>query len=775
MPGAPREPGAGWWGPLLLLPSRRPLATLTLLLLLALGSGAALSRGLVADFGLDGLRPAGDPEFARYRDLSALFGRDDNTAFVFVDDPRLLGPRARDALAISDALADSPLVAEVTGPATVTVVEERDGRVRIGPLLDRTRLDEVDWPALRARLTGDPAYAGRVVSPDGRTLAWAVRVRDDRAGDAWRPAVVAHVDGVVARFAAPGRSFFVTGSPHTRSGYLAALRRDATLFTGACALLLGLSLGLFFRSWQGVVYPLAAVLLALLYTGGVQALSGRPIGLLSAAVPVMVLIVGISDAIHLLQRWGEELAVSPAGALERAVVATARACLLTSLITSAGFFLLPTTGIPLLGDLGLVVGAGVLLCYLVTLSLLPALGALFAPPPARPLGEAVLGRLGGALLARRRPLAALALAAILGLGALGAPRLRVESRVVDDLPPDHPLLQTRAAVEARMGGNFPLWFLVHPRRAPSAEGTSAEGTSAEAAGAAEDPALLAAVASFQAALQAGEDPAAPTLARTLSAADVLGSMWRALGGEGPLPPTRAAVAQLLLVCGEEPLRGLWDPGRRFLRVEARLHDRGTAATFALVERAEAAFAASLGDRARLEVQGFTYLAQRVHREVVSGCLTGFGLDFALVAAMIGLLFRSLRMGLLALLPNLLPLVGTLGFMGLAGVELRISSGLVFCVVFGIAVDDTVHFLARYQEERAAGHPPPLAVSRTLASAGRAMLCMSGVLAAGFGVLLLSQLSPNRALGLLLPVTVGLGLVSDLVLLPALLLAWDRDP
>jgi hypothetical protein len=700
----------------------------------------------------------------RYRALSSVFGRDDNTAFVFVEDPALLSAEgAPDALAISDALADSPLVAEVVGLATTTLVEEdRAGRVRIGPILDRTRLREVDWPRLRARLGSDPAYAGRVVSPDGRTAAFAVRLRDDRAGDAWRPAVVAHVDGVVARFAAPGRTFLVSGSPHTRAGYLRALRRDAAVCTGACALLLALALGLFFRSWQGVVYPLATVLLALLYTAGFQALSGRPIGLLSAAVPVMVLIVGISDAVHLLQRWGEELAAGgdPAAALERAAVATAHACLLTSLITSAGFFLLPTTGIPLLGDLGLVVGAGVLLAWAVTLTLLPALGALLPPPPARPCSEAApLGRLARAVLARRGAATLGALGVTLLLAGLGAPRLRVESRVVDDLPPGHPLLRTRAAIEARMGGNYPLWFLVHPRE--------------PGPGAAEDPALLAAVASFQAALQAGEDRDDPTLSRTLSAADLLGSTWRALDGEGALPPTREAVAQLLLVMGEDPLRGAWDPAHAFLRVEARLRDRGTGATFALLERARTAFAVTVGERARLEVQGFSYLAQRVHRDVVAGCLTGFGLDFALVTALIGLLFRSLRMGLLALVPNLLPLAGTLGFMGLAGIDLRLSSGLVFCVVFGIAVDDTVHFLARWQEERAAGLAPRAATARTIASAGRAMVCMSAVLAAGFSVLLLSDLSPNRALGLLLPVTVAFGLLGDLVLLPALLLT--RDP
>ena len=100
--------------------------------------------------------------------------------------------------------------------------------------------------------------------------------------------------------------------------------------------------------------------------------------------------------------------------------------------------------------------------------------------------------------------------------------------------------------------------------------------------------------------------------------------------------------------------------------------------------------------------------------------------------------------------------------------------LLFCIVFGIAVDDTVHFLARYHEERRAGLGPREAAARTIETAGRAMACMSAVLAAGFAVLLLSSFSPNRVLGLLLPVTVLLGLLGDLVLLPALLVLCDRE-
>jgi predicted RND superfamily exporter protein len=752
---------------MLRLPIERPRATLALLALAAALAGLAHVRGAKADFGLEQLMPEDDPEFERYHALSARLGRDDAVAYVFVDDPALLaGPAgASRAIALSDALAASPFVEEVAGLATTSLLEGTDDALRLGPILERTRLADLDYPRLRERLRTDPLYAGRVLSTDGRTAAFAVRIDDAFAGEEHRAAVVAHVDSALAASVGPGTTVLVTGNPHVREGYLRRLRRDAAVFTGVVSLLLALALFAAFRSLLGVVLPLSAVLLALHFTGAFLVLSGRSLNLLSSSIPVMVLIVGVSDAIHLLTRYREELAAAlpRREALERAVFATARACLLTSITTASGFFLLPSTGIPMLGDTGIVVGVGVVLAYVVTLTLLPALAMLLPPPaPLAPAGpDALLGRLAGVVMARPRAVVLVGFALLVGAALLGLPRLRVESRLLDDLPPDDPILRTRAAVEARMGGNFPLAFVVHPT--PGGPGS------------AEQPELLAAVGSFQRALALENQG---LLTRTLSPVDHLAAGWRELRGEpaglGALPPTREAVAQVALLM-DDALRRTWDPERTFLVVEARLFDRGTHATFDFLDRARRAFARTVEPRARLEVQGITYLAHRVHRDVVASSLTGFGLDFALVAVLVLVLFRSWRLAALALVPNLLPLVGTLAFMGLAGIELRLSSALVFCVVFGVAVDDTVHFLARYREERARGLGPREAAARTIATTGRAMLFLSFVLTAGFGLLLLSAFTPNRLLGLLMAVTVAFGLLGDLVLLPALLVLGDREP
>lgn len=754
------------------VPTRRPRATLAGLLLVTLGAAGVVGAfGVPTSFGIERLVAADDPVFRRWQALGERLGRDDGTAFVFaVRDDWFTPEGARAALALGRDLAASPLVEDLQGPTTTPVVRDEDGTLYVGPALAAAHaaaLGPAGLAELGAFLAGEPATRGRLVSADGRALIFALRTAPGARDARQHAAVAAHVEAALAPHQAPGTTFLVSGGPTTQAAYRRFVQGDARRFVLLVGALLAAVLAATLRTPAGVVLPLGAVLLALLLTGAFMALAGVPANLLGSAIPVLVLVAGVSDAVHLLTRYAEELAGgAPAReALERAVHVTAHACLLTSVTTASGFFALLVTGVPMLGELGVAVGVGITLAYVVSLTLVPAVAALLPPPPPRPVdaGSPRLGRLAAAVT-RRPALAALAVVvAIGGLLAAGGPRLVVESRVVDDLPDDHPIVRTRAEIDALVGGNYPLSFMVHPARPTAAPE--------------EDPDLVARLAAFQQALAAGEDAADPFVGGSLSVADLASLAWRQLGGEGPLPTTPEGLAQVLLLFGDEVDRLVERPpggAPGALRVALRVRDRGTRATAAFLARAEAAFARAFGDRATLEPQGFVLLAQRTHQGIVSDALSSFVLDLVVVGLLLAPLFRSPRLILLALVPNLVPLAATLGVMGLAGIELKIASSIVFTIVFGIAVDDTVHVLARYHEERRAGLRPRDAVARTLATSGRALLLMALVLAAGFSALLLSAFAPSRVLGLLMAVTVGAGLLGDLVLLPALLVLGDRD-
>jgi hypothetical protein len=751
------SPPTGWaW--LLTLSPRFPRSALAFVFV-ASALCAASARGLRTDFGVEQLLPRSDPDVRRYRELAAAQGRDDNTVFVFLTRSDLFTPRGLYAVvALSRELADSPLVEEVVSLATVPLASSSASGVDLAAPFDPERAAQIDFEALRRRVIAERAFRRRLVSEDGRTTLLAVRIRDAYYGDAHRREVVRHVEDVIDVFRTPETEFHVTGSAPTRDRYVEFIRRDNRLFLPATFALLMLALLAVFRRVSWAVLPALALGASALFAVAFMSIAGKPVTLLSSAIPVLIVIVGISDSIHLLARYAEELSSGfpREAALTRAVLSTARACLFSTVTTAVGFFVLPTTRIPMLADFGVVVGVGVVVAYLVTLTILPAALALLPAPKGGHLRSASdrLGHVGAWSADRRGGVLMGTFLVVAALAAVGMPRVRVESRILDDLPPGHELLATRSAVEARMGGNFPMTFVVHPARGALSDG------------AAEDPELLRAVLRF-------EDELARTdhtgvFSSSVSAADFIGMAWRASGRPGELPERREDAQRMEGLVGEATLGRLFDRGRRSLILDVRVYDRGTKATFEFLDHARRCFERTVGTLGRLEVQGFSYVAQRAHQSIVWNSMTSFGLDFVIVSALVLLAFRSLRLALLTVIPNVVPLIVTVAFMGMAGIDLRISSSIVFAIVYGIAIDDTVHFLVRYQEERNRGAQERAAVIRTMATTGRAMVLMAFVLALGFSILTFSQFQPNRVLGLLMAVTVTTGVVADLLLLPALL-------
>jgi predicted RND superfamily exporter protein len=274
----------------------------------------------------------------------------------------------------------------------------------------------------------------------------------------------------------------------------------------------------------------------------------------------------------------------------------------------------------------------------------------------------------------------------------------------------------------------------------------------------------------------------PETGATLSYTDLLRRMHRALHDGDPaayrLPETRNAIAQELFLyetSGGEELGSWVDPtdyattrvaayATSFQEVEE------TRAFYDVLNRRLAALERPAAVRLEITVTGDGPLWYRVNTSLLTTMAVSFGLAVVGVTLMMVLALRSVRLGLLAMVPNLLPVLVAVGGMGWAGVRLDFATVMVAGIALGIAVDDTVHYLHRYRLELAAVGDPRLAVERALASVGRAMVTTSVVLFAGFALMALSAFPPHRTFGLVLAGTMAVALLCDLLLLPALLLA-----
>jgi len=275
---------------------RHPISALSLFLVSAVLCAWFCPRPLF-DFGLEQLLPRGDVEFRRYQALGEWFGRDDNTVSVFLETPDLFSPQgARRVLELSEDFAASPLVERVASLATVPFVERRGNEIFIRPPFVTERSSRLAFSDLRERLLKEPIFRSRLLSPDGRTTSFVLRLREDVYGDRHRESVLAHVHKVIEQHRQAGETFWITGNVPTRQAYLDLLVQDTVLLLPLTSLLLAVALYLIFRHWVAVVVPLTVIAMSQAGTFVLMTWLQIPVTLLSISVPVILTVICYIDA-----------------------------------------------------------------------------------------------------------------------------------------------------------------------------------------------------------------------------------------------------------------------------------------------------------------------------------------------------------------------------------------------------------------------------------------------------------------------------------------------
>ena len=771
--------------------ARVPLLVVALLLLIA--SGAAILTLLRIDFTPQRIFESRDVEFGYLADIQRTFGHDDDVILLHVQAPEgILSEEGVALLArLRAALEAIPELERVDDLTTAWTVRPGVGPGLLIPPRAGSR-SPADWAAVSSQAQGDPLLAGRLLSRAGTSALVVAHVEEgrERYDDLRVP-----VERVIALSESierpPGVEILATGVPVARVQIAARLMADQLTYFPLCgALFVGL-LWLIFRDLRAVILPLLAVALAITYTTGLLAVSGQGIDIINNVLPVLIFVIGISDAIHLLVRYRHELEEGrpQREALRITVRHLLVACFLTSFTTAVGFGSLAAARIEILKRFGLSAAVGVLIAYLVVVLLVPA--ALSMLSPALPEASRAADRrvqalsvaLGRWVLARRFWVLGVS-ALILVLAAALASRVHEENHVYEAFPSDAPLVVANGRLERDFAGIVPISVVV----------TWAEGRSPL------EPETLAYLAELQAALAAEDFP-------PLSVLDLLSEarFARAQGAPGSrrLPESRAEANQLwgLLQLGleqagrgEELLR-LIRPEERILRITARAKDVGATRLNASFERIDALIAAGAARQERLglrvRLSGGGPVASRGVNVLILDLFYSLLLAFLVILPTMCVLLRSVWAGLVSMIPNVTPLLMTLGFMGLVGMDLRVTSVIVFSVSLGLAVDDTIHFMARFRAEWAAlcagpERPAPgdaaaldlayqAALLRTYRGTGGAIVTTTVLLAAGYSVLLASGFPITRVFGLCMEVTVLAALAADLFLLPACLLVLKPFP
>ncbi len=636
-------------------------------------------------------------------------------------------------------------------------------RIVIAPLVPLdAEPTAADAERLEERLAHEPTLRRRIVSDDGRVAVLAAMPREG-LGDEESNALVRRAAEILAAEPAPdGARVSLSGLPALRVEMLDALHADQAVLVLLALLgsLVVLVIGM--RSIAGVLLPLGTVGITVLLTVGAMSLTSVPLDLLTNMIPPLLVTIGLAEAVHMVLRYEDELPLA-GGDRELAAIATLRhtwlACFVTTFTTAIGFGALALSDTEALRRFGVVAGLASMVAYVVTVLFVPALLPTHRPREAGASGRApdLLDRAIDALArgASARPgLVLFASAALFAGSAALARDLVVDSALLDQFAIGSDVARVTHLLERELDGVRRLTIEVRPEIGSTRSFRSAAGLEALRA-------MGARIGDEEGVLRASTVADVALSARALVSADETSraepfhSDAEVRGLLTLLAPDARALDHLVSADGSAA------------RIEVCLEDRGAARILAMLDRIRAE-ASSQG--LRVAFAGEAYDASRGLDRIVRslGSFTG---AIVLIFVVMTLLFRSARLGLLSLPPNLLPLVMTLAYMVLRGIPLHAATVIVFTVTAGLLVDGATHVIARFREEQERGGDAHEVMLRTMQTSGRGVVLSSLTLLLGYGALLFSRFEPVRLFGELSGVAIALALVAQLVLLPMMLARW----
>ena len=645
------------------------------------------------------------------------------------------------------------------------------GGIQVLKLLDPIPPPE-ELPALRDRVLSDKTLTGRLVGASGRHTVVAARtlqMRDDQMD-----LVFFEMRDALKDLNSDDFRIQITGPPAINAALNEMVLTDLGTLATLSTLVMLLALAWLFRHLIGIVGPIIVVAIAVLWTLGFMAAIGFGLNILSSILPAFLLCVGVGDSIHMLSIYRDlrRHGMPNEAAIVRAVAITGPPVLFTSLTTMTGLFSLWFAQVYAVSEMGVAGGVGVMFALTLSLVLLPIMltwnrtGLL----GAKPAGEQdVIDRVVGWAVALSddrvragRLRAVFAMSTLLAVVAVvGLTMLEVWHDDMSNVPDGAEVKLAVQSMDENVGGVSNAVLVIKPdsergmKDLPLLRGLEA---------------LTEHVFAYR-----DEESGEPVVRHAISVVDVVKETRRAFHGGGQaeyrLPDTQGELDDLLFLFenqGPAELRKLatLNLDRSHLTFQATWLEATSYKP--LIDHIRTGISTHVGDLAQIRGTGMTFLSYRIVDTLLSDLIRSFATAFVCITILMLFMLGDLKLGLVAMLPNLFPIVLIMGGMGLTGIPIDLNNLLIASIALGIAVDDTIHFLHHFKTAFATTADCEQALVAARHHAGRAMFSTSVLLSTGFGVYLFALNNGVARFGSLIGLTVVVALLVDLIVLPALL-------
>lgn len=716
----------------------------------------------------------GDPAREFQREVARAFG-DEGVNLIFLRDSHLLDPDKLKVLkAVIDELDQLPFVERTDSLFNVPYLKTVNGYLNKDPYLQELPADIEAGDALMRKALVSPFVRHVLLSADGTAMAIAVVLKDRDTEDGIGPddtAITQALAEVTAGLTPTYAEAFSIGLPQVRDEIAANVQREQGKLVplAVCALLLVLFLLL--RQLLDILIPFLTAGLSILWTLGLMGLLGIPLNVVTSVVPILLIIVGSTEDIHLLSefRHGQRSGLDAPAAIRRMTRKIGRIVMLTFLTSAIGFLTVALSGIEVLVEFGLIAATGLTLNFLITISLIPALLALAGRYRIDGGRRLVLPtdlewpiRFYAFLRRHRRPVIGVVVF-ITVLAASGIPQIHINHNTIDSLGNQSELRKRFDEVNASLAGLESFSIVLD---------SGIEGTFLKARYVNELVKIQEFIAGLDAERGAGHS--------STSFADYLALLNAAFEEiEQPKQPkTDDIVNELMLFLDYDHVKGYVTPDYSRARILVRHNIAATEPLQDYIDRIQGFIDANLDAGLNARIGGDSVLTLSATRAMIAGQLQSIALLMVIVLVIIAVLFADLKVGLLALLPNVFPVVVLFGVMGWFGIPLNIGTTMAAAIAIGLAVDDTMHFMLRYNAELKSSKSQLHAMHATLRGEALPVIATSVALCAGFLVFSQSQFEPIAQFGMLSALVIASALVADFIITPLTIAAlrlvtlWD---
>ena len=707
------------------------------------------------------------------------FGEEGNLVVIGVKDKTFFTPKAYAAWAkLMNSLKNDPNVDLIISINDLKKLQKNESleKFELVPFVDSNKtLDKAYLEKIKQELFNDlPFYEGLLFNKKSGTIRSAVYLDKKIVNTpARKDFILKKLVPAIEKFEAETKiDLRVSGMPYIRTLNAQTIIGEISIFIGASLLVTSLLFFFFFRSFRATLISIIIVIIGVMWSFGFLGLLNYEITVLTALVPSLIIVIGIPNCIFLTNKYHQEYKVhrNKVKALQRVTTKIGMATLMTNLTTAIGFFTFVSSNNDLLIEFGNVTSINIMALFFLCIIVIPIFHSYIPAPKDRHIEHLDRGYVKSFMdwilrnvKENRFSIYVIAIS-LLVVSIIGIYKMRISGSIIEDMPKKEAFFQDIIFFEKEFDGVMPLEIMIDTKRKKGVMKLSTLKRMEE--------------------LEQAIDEI-PELSKPISVVNLVKYSKQAYYNGNPdfyeLPTSQEQAFILSYAKNatknskENLMKSYVDSTGQYARITTFMRDEnGDAIPKIEAEIRKEADKIFPPDRFHVTITGKALVFQKGTGYLLDNLLSSLIFAFFLTALLIGFMFRSFKMILVSIIPNLLPLLLTAGIMGFFNIPLKPSTILVFGIAFGLSVDDTVRFLSQYREELKKNNwKIRKSVYATFNDAGLSMFYTSIVLFFGFSVFMLSSFGGTIALGGLISLTLLFGMLSNLMLLPALVLTLNK--